>query len=442
MKKNRFILIGTYAKWNPIAAIFGTLSNNSARKKTKLGGLLVIALGMMLLVSSTSAAKASKSSVVDPCTTFPPTFPAGAPDTFLTFLELKVPADTTTAAAYYKAVDPLNRRTTLEDWLVTTGFIDNPSDLQPGQNGDALVRRDAFAMYVNDVDLGVTRRFYSLTDANGNVAIYTENYRCLSDAKLRKDVLATVAMEWRPAADGSNPKTKFTTFYAYGPDNQRILEINLDGRGNKAIPDNCLICHGGNPRALDANGNFPNHGNIGAYFLPWDITAFVFDTVDPAFSRAAQEADIKKLSQAALSTYPKTKKFDEVARYSRPSALVELVEGWYGGSGLPSPTFNDNFTPKGWLPPYAPPEAEELYHEVVVTSCRSCHISRERSLDFTSYKAFSVFHDATEKLVFGPDLVSAPTSRDEGGVMPLALKTYNNFWGSSAPTLLRQFLDQ
>ena len=417
------------------------LSRYMSREKLELGKFLILAMGIMLLAISSGTAKAANASVVDPCSVFPPVFPSGAPDTFLTFLELNVPQDTNTAIAYYKAVDPLNQRTTLNDWLVVTGFIQNPGDLQPGPNGDALVKRDAFAMYVNEVDLGVTRRFYSLTDANGNVAIYTENYRCLSDAKLRQNVLATVAMEWRPAADGSNPKVKFTTFYAYGPDNQRILEINLDGRGNKALPGNCQICHGGNPRALDANGNFPNHGNIGASFLPWDIKAFVFDTLDPALSRAAQEADIKKLNQAALSTYSKTKKFDEVAGYTRPSALVELVQGWYGGPSLPSPTFIESFTPKGWLPPYAPANAEVLYHEVIVPTCRSCHISRERSLDFTSYKGFTVFHDATEKLVYDPDLGSESTSGDDGGVMPLALQTYNNFWNTDAHDVLRQYLD-
>jgi len=419
------------------------LYGNSAIEKVKLGKFLILAIGIMLLALSASAAKAANASDVDPCGTFPPVFPAsGAPDTFLTFLELKVPQDLNSAKAYYKAIDPQNRRTTLNDWLVVNGFITNPGDLTPGPNGDALVKRDAFAMYVNDVDLGVTRRFYSLTDAQGNVAIYTENYRCLRDAKLRQNELATVAMEWRAAADGSNPKTKFITFYAYtGADHHQIFEINLVGLGNKALPGNCQICHGGKPLALDSNGNFPNHGNIGAYMLPWDIKAFVFDTVDPALSRAAQEPQIKKLSQAALSTYPKTIKFDEIAGYSRPSALVELVQGWYGGPGLPSPTFIETFTPKGWLPPYAPANAETLYHSVIVTSCRGCHITRERSLDFTSYNGFAVFHDATEKLVFGPDLVSAPTSSDNGGVMPLALKTYNNFWGSSAHDVLRQYLD-
>jgi len=406
-----------------------------------LGRYMVFVMGLLLLALSARAVKAqSTRDVGDPCASFPPPFPAGAPDSFLTFLELNKPQNLTSAIAYYKAVDPNNRRLTLNDWLVVNGFIKNPADLQPGATGDALVKRDAFALYVNDVDLGVTRRFYSLTDANGNVAIYTENYRCLSDAKLRKDVLATVAMEYRAADDGSNPKTKFITFYAYGPDNKRLLEINLDGRGNKALPGNCQICHGGNPKSLDANGNFPNHGNIGAYMLPWDIKAFVFDTVDPALSRVAQEAQIKKLNQAALSTYRKTIKFDEVAGYSRPNALVELVQGWYGGPSLPSPTFIDTFTPKGWLPPYAPANAETLYHQVIVPTCRSCHISRESSLDFTSYAGFSVFHDAIDKLVYGPDLVSPPGG-DEGGVMPLALKTYNNFWNTNAHNVLRQYLD-
>jgi len=392
----------------------------------------------MLLSLSARTAQVAHADPVDPCSLVPPAFIPGSPDTFLQFLELQVPQNLATATAYYKAVDPNNRRTTLNDWLVVNGFIQSPGDLTSGPTGDALVSTDAFAMYVNDVDLGVTRRFYSKTKANGNVAIYTENYRCLSDAKARDKLIATVAMEYSPADNGSNPKSKFITFYAYGPDNNRLLEINLDGRGNKALPGNCQICHGGSPRTLDVNGNFPNHGNVGAYFLPWDIKAFIFDT-DASLTRAALEPQIKKLNKAAYSTYSKATKFDEVAGYSRPSALVELVQGWYGGPTLPSPTFIDSFTPKGWMPPYAPSDAASFYHDVIVTSCRSCHISRERSLDFTSYKGFMVFRDAIESLVFNAD--PSAGAGDEGGVMPLALKTYNNFWSTPAHDALRQFLD-
>jgi mono/diheme cytochrome c family protein len=413
-----------------------------AKEILNLSKHLVLVMGLMFLVLSARVVKAEQPAIIDPCTVFPPQFPSYAPDSFLQFLELQVPSSTATAEAYYEAVDPFDRRTTLNDWLVLNGFIQNPGDLQPGPVGDALVQRDAFAMYINNVDLGVTRRFYSLTKPNGNVAIYTENYRCLSDAKLRQNLLATVAMEYSPADDGSNPKVKFVTFYAYGGDNQRILEIDLDGKGAKALPDNCQICHGGNPRTLDVNGNYPNHGNIGASFLPWDIEAFIFDTDDPALSRAAQEGEIKKLNQAALATYKKTAKFDEVGGYSRPNAMVELVRGWYGGATLPNPTFNENFTPKGWLPPYAPPEAEALYHDVIVPTCRSCHVSREAALDFASYKGFMTFRDATENLVFNS--ISNPESGgggNEGGVMPLALQTFNNFWNTPAHDVLRQYLD-
>ena len=440
-----------------MAPIFRSLLTYLAREKLKRSTLLCIVMGMMFLVSSTSlqsvmAANPSAPLLQSVCPqppAFPPGHPAGVPsdpNSFLTFLESYVVENDTTATAYYKAVDPRSRRLTLPDWLVVNGFITKPSDFPPfGTSNDTAVKRDAFAMYVNDVDLGVTRRFYSLTDGQGNVSIYTENYGCLADAKARRAPLATVAMEWRAADDGSNPLSRFTTFYAYGPDNKRILQINLDGRGDKAIPGNCQTCHGGKPRALDTTGAYPNHGNIGASFLPWDIKAFIFDTVDPALSRAAQEARIKKLSQAAYATYSKKLKFDEVAGYSRPSGLAELVEGWYGGPGLPSPTFIETFTPKGWLPPYAPANAQDLYQKVVVPTCRSCHISRERSLDFTSYRGFAVFRDATKELVF-----KVLTSNNQGTVvrpgddraaMPLALKTFNNFWTSNAPTLLRQHLD-
>lgn len=61
--------------------------------------------------------------------------------------------------------------------------------------------------------------------------------------------------------------------------------------------------------------------------------------------------------------------------------------------------FDGEFVPPGWLPPYAPAEAEELYLSAVVPACRACHMQQDRSLDFATYEGFMVFEDAHKELV-------------------------------------------
>lgn len=389
------------------------------------------------------------------------------PKLFFTMLESFNEENDTTADAYYAAVDPNNERTTFADWLVVNGFINNTGEFSADGHspGDTVVRAnsDAFALYVNDVDLGFTRRFVIRTDDDGNVASYVENYPSLEAAKARLGVLAIVTMEWRAAADGSNPDEKFTTFYTYGGDaarsriNAADLTIGFGQSGNvvdlgvaeaKAQPGLCIVCHGGKPKALNADGTYPDNGDTGAMFLPWDVDAFLFDSDNPAdpLSRAAQEPEFKKFNEAVLTTWPTEEKFDEVAGFSRLPATVELIHGWYGGPGLPNDTFDEGFIPAGWLPPLAPEGADELYSEVLARNCRACHAQQETSLDFATYAGFAVFKDATEELVFGVLDGADDDPRDRPGddqaVMPLVKLTYENFWTSDAPDILREHLDQ
>ena len=76
----------------------------------------------------------------------------GGPNIFLRFLESFQTEDAVTADAYYKAVDPYNRRLTLKAWLVTTGFLESLDtpwtgsgsgvlDTSPG-TGDSNIRVD------------------------------------------------------------------------------------------------------------------------------------------------------------------------------------------------------------------------------------------------------------------------------------------------------------
>jgi hypothetical protein len=354
---------------------------------------------------------------------------------FLTFLNKDSPKyveTQETGAAYYEAIDPDDQKTTLADWKAANGFNDG---------------FDARAVYRNAADLGFGRGMFMRTNANGNVAAYVENYPTLADAVAavkagnNNKVIATVCMEWSPPPGGGARYVKFYTFRADGkrvnPDDS-IFAPDLDLRGEKFQPGVCNICHGGQPKPL-VGGKYPEKGNTDAQFLPWDVDSFEFSD-DPEFTRAALEPQFKKLNQGALSTYPANNAAPEGTW--DPRAARTLVEGWYGGPGMPSATFIDSFTPDGWKNVNAPvPDAEEVYHKVVARNCRACHVQRgtfftgraqSRAIAFGSYDEFALYKERIKTLVY------------DRGTMPDARLTFDNFWrnfqGNDSAAILAQHL--
>jgi hypothetical protein len=104
---------------------------------------------------------------------------------------------------------------------------------------------------------------------------------------------------------------------------------------------------------------------------------------------------------------------------------VELVEGWYSGSGLPG-DFDEGFVPPGWLTPESFAEGGvPVYEDVVAKSCRACHImqtDRLPALDFASYDEFAAIRETIRSAVY-----------DEG-YMPMAKRTFDKFWGEGGPS--------
>jgi hypothetical protein len=289
------------------------------------------------------------------------------PNTFLTLLERSVPEDAASANAYYEAIDPLGKKTTIADWYFEAGFINNRSDYKTF--GPILLNAGSkVVIHQNVADLGFVRRVSTRCEprcSHPNPDVYSviENYLFLeddpdpfADAGARKNRLASVAMELTSAADGSNPSRKFITYYAYTgtkestPDeefqdtrdqsNSIPFAPNLDGRGNKQVPGLCSSCHGGAPRALNADGSYPENGDTGAHFLPLDLDNFVFDKVRPGRTREKQELRYRKTNKMVLIDHRGTAKFDEVAGIARFPAVQDLIEGLYGGPGLPNDTFD------------------------------------------------------------------------------------------------------
>jgi hypothetical protein len=378
------------------------------------------------------------------------------PDTFLTFLEQAQEQDAVSARAYYDVIDPQDKKTTYAEWLVETGFIKDIAQYQ--FSGNFPVNDYATVVHKNVADLGFIRLVRvrcepNCDDPNPDIYSVIENYPTFDDAADRTNRLASVTMEWAAAANGNSPADKFVTFYAFTGGDQRDVgndpfAPDLDGRGNKQLPGLCNSCHGGAPRKLKANGKYRRQGDTKGLYIPVDLDNFEFDPDRPELSQAAQEAAYKKINQVALITHRSTPKFDEEAGITRVPGGHELIEGWYGGPGMPNATFDGEFVPAGWLPPAAPEDAAELYLEAVAPSCRSCHVQQKRELDFATFEGFMVFEDAHRDLVLrhecgiDDDKLVREARRDDQAVMPLALETYKQFWGENQDEIFKHFVGE
>jgi hypothetical protein len=315
------------------------------------------------------------------------------------------------------------------------------------------------AQFRNVADLNLIRNHRGRNagnDVNGKsqVAYYVCNHAKASGATPDVNLVACVSMEYSvtPGQNGGNPFTKFLTF---GPTGDLIASVNLDGRGEKFTPGNCVPCHGGDNYFyhFPEKGAGPLDANIGAYFIPFDLDNFEFEA---PYTRASQENAVRGLNRGLKVGQMLT------------SAAKELIEGWYPtGTALAQ---NDNFLPKGWDPaqtasvpvaghldangnPYMFNGAD-LYLKVIKPSCRGCHLAMGTplGLDFHSYEYDGTpgdfvhgnaliprtgnnlshaghticdkFHDGLPTYNFFEDLNSPART------MPNAIETFNRFWNS------------
>ncbi|MCF6252838.1 MAG: hypothetical protein L3J75_16450, partial [Methylococcaceae bacterium] len=379
-------------------------------------------------------------------------------DKFLQFPESNRADTIASAEAYYQTVDPNNQRTTLAEWKALNGFVEPLPNTTAGLAAMGI----SHALYRNATDLGFVRNVYMRVKANGDVVALLENYpsfnrtldqsadeitagcnvpfsaawpkaqRCTSggiDAFEKRDLsgmLASVVMEYSAVTPGG---PKFTQFYGYGNDGSRVSALDLIGRGkDEASPQLCAVCHGGNPGGINETGRFvppdlayvgAEEGNFGAGFLPFDPDLYEYH--DPggagatigsgAYSRANQEGFFKELNRLVLTTNP-------------TPAARELVEGWYGGAGLPGP-FDGQFVPAGWSLNI---EDTTFYKTVIGAYCRACHIQRafpESTLNFNAQISQMDFNAANDLKGLFNQVGSTVLSRT---TMPLALVTYDKFW--------------
>ena len=334
------------------------------------------------------------------------------------------------ADAYYEQIDPLNERLTLNAWKTKNGF----------GSGTGVEYQLSFR---DTKDLGYGRKMYFRQNDDSSIAVYVENYQFAGVDGLQYGLLnlealvnndqrhhfGSNAIEWSPPEGGGEMFAKFYTFKAdpedASADEVRISVVDLDGRGDKAMPGVCIVCHGGDDHALEDDGTFSNAGNTHSKLHMLEPDTFDFSE-QPGLTRADQESILKNINEIILSTYPAV----QVAGEWDSAFSIEMAEGWYGGTGLPDSEFDGEYVPLGWRPDAdtgnPPAGADELFLKVVKPSCLACHSKRGSDLrsdiSFSSYDDFISYADTIEEYVY------------ERGLMPLALLPYNNFWNSSNPS--------
>ena len=390
------------------------------------------------------------------------------------------------AEAYYNAMDPQRSRRTLGDWLAANGF---------GPDGSGC---DVHLVFRDVRDLGYGRNMCMRQNPDGSTAFWVRNYlvsvefpggadsgaygNALSlEAAIGENSrfhVGTNAIEFSAyprAPDPDDPPRPFAKFFTFLPSGELDMTPNLDGRGARAMPGACIVCHNGAARTLVASTGtaavarieraFRNDGDVGAKLQPLDVPDLGYSS-RAGFTRSDLEAGIRRINIAVYCTYPGTeldavcvREFPELGEVSmgQPDAkpgdwgagvMRELVAGWYGGEGFPSPVYAPGFVPSGWIGAddlQRPEFARKLFLEVVGPHCIVCHGSRGQSwgddktpVDFASYADFLGYEAQTTAYVF------------ELGIMPLSLQNHRALFAkpdaldtlsSALPSYVERFAD-
>lgn len=375
------------------------------------------------------------------------------PDRFLLFPNPQQQADgsiqTDTSAyatAYYAAVDPAGERTTKAAFMAKNGF------------GNSATGSEVTVVFGDTKDLGYGRRMTARRNNDGTMAFVVDNYAVDTggaygyssvnvDAAVTQSAtrfLGTNAIEFSPSPTGG---PNFVKFYNFAPSGARNLVVDLDGKGDKAMPGICTNCHGGRADALTAAGAYPTVGNSVSQ-KPGDtqgrlqslkVDTFDFSTLNPTFTRSAQEATLKRINQWVLESYPLPAPSVFAEDAGRPAAGVNewqgtaasFIKAAYGGDGMPNAAYATPAVPAAWV---AAGQAT-LYQSAVAPGCVTCHLLRgsanQSDIDFTTYAKFLGYSDRIKAHVF------------DRGNMPLAKIVYDDFWGSGSamPGLFATFLE-
>lgn len=302
------------------------------------------------------------------------------------------------------------------------------------------------ASYANSGDLGFGRDMHCI-NKGGDIACYVTNYGTgynnifpgggtddqndADAAALRGTVgssadLATVAMEYSPATVSGPRVVKFFVYknrVVNGVVYPRSISANLDGRGERPVPQLCMICHGGQiPQQQSGVPVFGSAADVtlNSRFLPFDHRLFTFPAALP---KSTQETSIKSLNETIVDLVPTGAAnadpirevvhalYNDATHTNSATQLLDSpVLGWQAGQSL-NLGGQTNF-----------------YNKVVANACRTCHIAQPYpQLQFNTSDSFVNVSNAVtggNKLMLG----TAQMRVCGDYVMPHALRTHDIFW--------------
>lgn len=379
---------------------------------------------------------------------------AGEPNAFLLLPNPQVQPDgslqTNTPAyaqAYYEAIDPNNAKDTFAKWMAANGF-------------DSGTGTQVTAVFGDTRDLGFGRRMTARQNVDGTLAFVVENYLVKTganynftplnlEAAIVRDPNALVyvaGIEFSPRPAGGASFAKYFNFNVATGARENMVDI--DGRGDKAMPGPCIVCHGGRAEALtprDASGKAHFNlllnavsgarGDVLGQLPPFEVSSFQFSD-KPGYTRADQEPILKTMNKWVLCSYPlpapSTAPEDACRRMASSGewqgSAATLIKAAYGGDGLPNAAYVEPAAPASW----AAAGQTSLYETVVAPACRVCHLlrgtGRQSDIDFTTYEKFQSYSTRIFATVI------------DRGNMPLAKLVYDTFHASPGEAALAEFL--
>lgn len=349
--------------------------------------------------------------------------------------------------AYYNTIDPDGSRDTFDKWLFENGFTN-------ADGSDATCNpancRQTHVKFRDTKDLGYGRNmFLRWNTATNDVAVYVENFQVdavpgLPYGPLNFEALVNDERQWNFGVnaiefsaypDTNSSARKFTKFYNFAGDGIRANDpsgtlqhfVDLDGRGEKPMPNTCIVCHGGRGRTLVVPGvdgrNRLAPTVVGG--IPGDVMAQLqiieFDTLqfadEPGFTPEENAEGIRLINEAVMATYEhRAENFQGSGDWS-PVFAMELLDGRYGGDvSVVNEIYNAAFVPDDWN------ADQNLYQSLAGPNCLVCHALRgtnvNTSVAFPTLSNLQEYDQAIDHLVF------------EQGKMPLGLLNYSNFWDS------------
>jgi hypothetical protein len=346
---------------------------------------------------------------------------------------------------YYDQIDPRLLKRTLPCFKAANGFPLKPGDvcsIVPGFTPPPT-RAEVTAAYANTADLGFGREMHCVQEV-ADVACYVTNYGQYTppgsggdEAKAQEagngltgagpaTPIATVAMEYTRIEDqAASPNApvsygdpeRVVKFFVYDAVGNIARKANLDLRGNRPVPQLCMVCHGGEYPGGATTGapTFTNRNEVklNSKFLPFDLRNFSY--ASPPFDKGSQQAAFKALNEMAAAAPPND--FKDPLN----TVIQDLINGWYAGGAA---TQNENFIPTDWS---ADALHQGAYRDTIGKACRTCHVTNaDPQLRFNTVAGFNARLGSVQLRVC------------KQHVMPHARRTHDLFWTSIGPNQAAQ----